>query len=481
MAGDGSACCAAATASAPGGAGDDGIAVAAVASAAPAPAAYPASAAPAAVSVTAPGRRRSSTSARTSAPLTGPVLPHSMTGEIGTLLYMAPEVLRGEDYGPACDCWSIGVILFVLVSGTLPFRDGMSGVAHRIKQGAWSFSDTSYAKEAFGCVSKECKHLIRGLLTLDPSSRMTLDQAVKHSWFTSVCNVSSASHGAAVAAVATAAGASGDTARCTLPPQGSPHPLHQSLPSHLRQYRASCGFRKLAVHALARTLGQADMGELRTLFRDFDTDGNGTVSMTELKRGLRRVIEDGKHDQTRLETRVRVSSTAAAAAAAAAAAGAPARTSRDEVDAAAERFLSEMDADGDGLIDYEEFLEVMLTHRRYLAEDRLRDAFAELDTQRTGWVSTESLLAVERESGMLSRALGLERCGGGGTDADGGGSGGVSMLDLEAIADVLVDEADADGNGLVDFEEFRRVLTSFEAPPAYFDDDPTPTGSPKSG
>lgn len=36
---------------------------------------------------------------------------------------MAPEVLKQEKYGPACDYWSVGVVAFVMLSGTMPFYE----------------------------------------------------------------------------------------------------------------------------------------------------------------------------------------------------------------------------------------------------------------------------------------------------------------------------------------------------------------------
>jgi serine/threonine protein kinase len=40
----------------------------------------------------------------------------------GTPYYMAPETMEGKGYGDGCDCWSAGVLLYVFMSGYLPFQ-----------------------------------------------------------------------------------------------------------------------------------------------------------------------------------------------------------------------------------------------------------------------------------------------------------------------------------------------------------------------
>jgi len=44
-----------------------------------------------------------------------------MTEKVGTPYYTAPEILRGDGYGPECDMWSIGVIAYILLTGSPPF------------------------------------------------------------------------------------------------------------------------------------------------------------------------------------------------------------------------------------------------------------------------------------------------------------------------------------------------------------------------
>ena len=63
-----------------------------------------------------------------------------MTQGFGTAYYVAPEVMDGE-YTEKCDIWSIGVILFVLLSGTPPFNGpNDEEIMEKVKIGKYSFS-----------------------------------------------------------------------------------------------------------------------------------------------------------------------------------------------------------------------------------------------------------------------------------------------------------------------------------------------------
>ncbi|XP_028720756.1 serine/threonine-protein kinase SIK2 isoform X3 [Peromyscus leucopus] len=102
------------------------------------------------------------------------------TGELlatwcGSPPYAAPEVFEGQQYeGPQLDIWSMGVVLYVLVCGALPF-DGptLPILRQRVLEGRFRIPYF---------MSEECEHLIRRMLVLDPSKRLSIAQIKEHKW-----------------------------------------------------------------------------------------------------------------------------------------------------------------------------------------------------------------------------------------------------------------------------------------------------------
>ncbi|XP_074160391.1 serine/threonine-protein kinase SIK2 isoform X2 [Sminthopsis crassicaudata] len=93
----------------------------------------------------------------------------------GSPPYAAPEVFEGQQYeGPQLDIWSMGVVLYVLVCGALPF-DGptLPILRQRVLEGRFRIPYF---------MSEECEHLIRRMLVLDPSKRLTIAQIKEHKW-----------------------------------------------------------------------------------------------------------------------------------------------------------------------------------------------------------------------------------------------------------------------------------------------------------
>ncbi len=100
----------------------------------------------------------------------------------GTLGYVAPEVLKKEPYSFSCDLWSLGCIIYALLSGSLPFDcETQEETIKMTLQGPLEFD-----LPVWDSVSDPAKELITGLLMKDPSKRYTLDRVISHSWFKNV-------------------------------------------------------------------------------------------------------------------------------------------------------------------------------------------------------------------------------------------------------------------------------------------------------
>lgn len=96
----------------------------------------------------------------------------------GTPGYVAPEVLKQKPYGPAVDCWSIGVIAYILLCGYPPFYDeDDSNLFAQIMDAEYEF-DSPYWDE----ISESAKDLVGHLMELDPVKRFTCKEALIHPW-----------------------------------------------------------------------------------------------------------------------------------------------------------------------------------------------------------------------------------------------------------------------------------------------------------
>lgn len=101
----------------------------------------------------------------------------------GTPYYIAPEVLF-EKYDEKCDVWSVGVIMYIILCGYPPFNgDSDAEILTRIKEGKFIFPS-----EEWGSISKEAKDLIKSMLKFNPEERLSASDCLKHVWFTEHAN-----------------------------------------------------------------------------------------------------------------------------------------------------------------------------------------------------------------------------------------------------------------------------------------------------
>jgi calcium/calmodulin-dependent protein kinase I len=117
-----------------------------------------------------------------------------LTTPCGTPGYVAPEILKGKGHGVDADVWSLGVLLFILLSGEPPFYLPTTAIKtgkklkteaqreaemfRRIRHGIYAM-DNPVWKE----VSPAARELVKSMLTVEPKDRPTAKQVLRHEWW----------------------------------------------------------------------------------------------------------------------------------------------------------------------------------------------------------------------------------------------------------------------------------------------------------
>ncbi|KAE8895679.1 hypothetical protein PF005_g140 [Phytophthora fragariae] len=107
--------------------------------------------------------------------LTGDVHKVPFTGVTGTSGYIAPELLQQQSYGKPVDMWSVGIIIFEMLTGYQPFYPPHACIEE----------DADFSDRVWKTISADAKDLVLRLLERDPTKRLTATEALAHSWFES--------------------------------------------------------------------------------------------------------------------------------------------------------------------------------------------------------------------------------------------------------------------------------------------------------
>lgn len=98
---------------------------------------------------------------------------------LGTRGYLAPEMIQRLSYSKSIDMWALGVIVFVLLCGCLPFDDDSQPLPNEaILRQRFVLRYPRWAKN----LSASAKDLLSHLLDIDPNSRYSAEQAMNHPW-----------------------------------------------------------------------------------------------------------------------------------------------------------------------------------------------------------------------------------------------------------------------------------------------------------
>ena len=173
-----------------------------------------------------------------------------MTTKTGTCYYVSPEILAGP-YNEKCDIWSLGVILFMMLSGYPPFDgDNDKEILEAVKTTPLAFTEP-----VWDTISPEARDLITRLLDREPETRPSANEVLHHPWITEFI------HSPTTPAVIDA--------------------------TQLRTYQNSVKFRRTVLNYMATQCSSEEISELIKMFVKLDTNRDGSLSLNEIKAALR--------------------------------------------------------------------------------------------------------------------------------------------------------------------------------------------------
>lgn len=184
--------------------------------------------------------------------------------KVGTPNFIAPEILKGEKYDFKCDIWSLGVLMYTLLSGSKPFN---SQVEKEIFNLILKTEPTFKEKE-WKTISEDAKKLIKGLLTKDPKKRMNAAEALNHPWIKKYYNKSNLRI---------------DLNKGNFIGEN----INKFNPSNILQV-AACFY---LVYQMTSDESE-EMKNILAFFDYFDKDYDGRLSRTELIEGLSQIYND---------------------------------------------------------------------------------------------------------------------------------------------------------------------------------------------
>eukprot|EP00929_Paragymnodinium_shiwhaense_P008642 TRINITY_DN11259_c0_g1_i1.p1 TRINITY_DN11259_c0_g1~~TRINITY_DN11259_c0_g1_i1.p1 ORF type:complete len:659 (+),score=237.32 TRINITY_DN11259_c0_g1_i1:80-2056(+) len=184
---------------------------------------------------------------------------------VGDVLYRAPETYK-EAYDYRCDHWSLGVMMYAMMCGYPPFcADTDRQVASLVRQGALSFPPEDWKDK-----SKEAVDLLKGLIELDPSRRINLAAALQHPWMT------------------------GSAPKAIIKREAV-----QRTQSRMNIFGGQNIFKKAARRAIAQRLSVEDLKDLRKEFSVLDMNSDCRVTLHELQEALERMGRGGSLEEMR--------------------------------------------------------------------------------------------------------------------------------------------------------------------------------------
>jgi len=171
---------------------------------------------------------------------------------VGSAYYVAPEVLKHR-YGPECDIWSTGVILYILLCGMPPFwHYSEKGIMEAVLKG-----EVDLMSDPWPQISDSAKDLVKRMLTMDPKRRITAKEILEHEW------------------IKVDGSASRKLVCCS---------VHVRVKNFLKMHR----LKQMAMHQIALQLPKEMQEASQECFAKFDTDQDGCIDYQRFHEGLQK-------------------------------------------------------------------------------------------------------------------------------------------------------------------------------------------------
>ena len=181
----------------------------------------------------------------------------TMFEKVGTAHYVSPEVLKGK-YNQKCDIWSAGVILYAMLSGTFPFKGKSDKEIYKsILKRKYDYPDKIWKN-----ISKEAKDLINNMLCKQ-EKRFSAEQVLNHKWFKNLF-------------------------------QNVSQEIPSSIILELKNYKNTNHFKRFILTILASRLNEQEIKELRNTFFNMDINKDGVLSLEEVKISLKKFLKENE-------------------------------------------------------------------------------------------------------------------------------------------------------------------------------------------
>ena len=261
-----------------------------------------------------------------------------MTHVHGTVYYVAPEVLTGN-YDHKCDVWSIGVIMYMLLSGSPPFAGQQDyDIIQKIKTAIVVFEGPRWTG-----ISPDAKAFVLYLLTREQAERPSALDAMNHRWIRAMLGEEST-----------------DSATSE---------IDIGVLTNIRQFSRQNAMRRAALGLIAMSVGQAELVTVEEEFRKLDKNKIGTIKYVSCSMGSISFY--------RLEELTGVL-----------------RKQLHMSNAEAKTIFNRLDQTGDQEIHYTEFVAAAMQAKLLLHEKYIKEAFQKFDIDNTGLISEEDLRRV---------------------------------------------------------------------------------------